>query len=235
MEKSLTAVAQNLLGIGLYTPTEAGRLIDVSPLRLVRWLRGHDKDGEWYEPLWRSEVDIGDDRVYLSFRDLMEARIAALFIIKYRLSAQKVRRAIQLAREIVGDHPLSTTWLKTDGRTVFLRMATEGDGEPRVLDLFKSQHAFSAIIEQSLRDVEFDGAHPRLWWPRGRKQGIVVDPERAFGRPIEEETSVPAEILAKAAKSEGSLKAAAQTWQVPVRAIRRAVEFQQQMERKPAA
>jgi hypothetical protein len=36
----------NLVGIGLYTPAEAGRLIQVRPAKLARWLRGHSIKGK---------------------------------------------------------------------------------------------------------------------------------------------------------------------------------------------
>ena len=223
-----------LTGIGLYTPAEAGRLIGVAPARLVRWLRGHESKGTWYAPLWSPEVHLDDDKTYLSFRDLLEARVAARFI-EHGLSPQKVRRAIDLARDVVGERPLSTTWLKTDGRSVFLQVVKEDGAEPQLLDLFKRQYAFNAVVEQSLRDIEFDGPRPRLWWPKGRTAGVLIDPLRAFGQPIERDTSIPAEVLANAAAAEGSLQAAARAWAVPVQAVRRAVMFQQKMEQKQAA
>lgn len=223
-----------LVGIGLYTPAEAGRLIDVSPAKLVRWLRGHDVKGTWYDPLWKPEVELDDEKTYLSFRDLLEARVAAR-LIEHGLSPQKVRRAIALASEVVGERPLSTTWLRTDGRSVFLEVVKEGGGEPELLDLFKRQYTFNAVVEQSLCDVEFDGPRPRIWWPRGRSAGVLIDPLRAFGQPIERETSIPAEVLANAAVAEGSAQAAARAWTVPVPAVRRAVTFQRKMEQKKAA
>ncbi len=230
----MKADTHTLVGIGLYTPAEAGRLIGVSPAKLVRWLGGHELKGKWYDPLWAPEVDLGDEKTYLSFRDLLEARVAACFIER-GLSPQKVRRAIALAREVVGERPLSTTWLKTDGRSVFLRVVQEDGGEPQLLDLFKRQYAFNAVVEQSLRDIEFDGPLPRVWWPKGRSAGVLIDPLRAFGQPIERETSIPAEALANAATAEGSPQAAARAWAVPVQAVRRAVVFQQKMEQKKAA
>jgi hypothetical protein len=223
-----------LIGIGLYTPAEAGRLIDVSPAKLVRWLRGHASRGKRYDPLWEPEVDLDDEKTYLSFRDLLEARVAARFIDR-GLSPQKVRRAIQLASEVVGERPLSTTWLKTDGRSVFLKAIKEDGGEPELLDLFKRQYAFNAVVEQSLRDIEFDGPMPRIWWPRGRAQGVLIDPLRSFGQPIERETWIPAAALTNAATAEGSPEAAARAWGVPVQAVRRAMLFQYQMEQKKAA
>lgn len=234
MESPLADTVLNLVGIGLYTPAEAGRLIAVNPVKLTRWLRGHKIGSQYYEPLWTPEVDIGDERVYLSFRDMMEARVASA-LIERGISSQKVRRAISLAREMVGERPLSTTWLRTDGRSVFLQIAHEDGEEPSLIDLLKSQYAFRAIVEVSLRDVEFDGAVPSMWWPRGKRAGIVIDPARAFGRPIEEETSVPIEVLVSAVQAEGSVDAAARAWQVPPRAIRRAITFQEDVTHRRAA
>ena len=205
----------------------------MSAPRLTRWLRGHKVNGQRHEALWTPELDLGDEKVYLSFRDLMEARVAARFVER-GLSAQKVRRAINLAREVVGDRPLSTTWLKTDGRAVFLQAATETGSEPKVINLFTRQFAFNAIIERTLRDVEFDGPRPVRWWPFGARLGVVIDPRRSFGQPIEQDTSVPAAALAGAAAAEGSPEAAARAWQVPVRAVRRALRFQKRLEQKAA-
>ena len=225
----------SLIGIGVYTPAEASRLIGVGPGRLVRWLRGHEAGGRHYPPLWRPQIDLGDGHVYLAFRDLMEARVADLLIAQ-NLSAQKVRRAIEIARDIIGEErPLSTARFRTDGRSVFLQMHAE-DGTDRVIDLLRGQYAFRDIIEPSLKTIDFDEAGlPFRWWPLGRAARIVVDPQRAFGRPIEAESGVPAGVLAAAATAEGSAEAAARVWNVPAAAIRRAVAFQSGLDQRKAA
>src|SRR5262245_48824262 len=121
-----------LLGVGLYTPAEAGRLLHVSAPKITRWLRGHQIGQRDYKALWRPQVDLGDGRVILGFRDLMEVRIAAKFI-SFGMSAQRVRSAIQEARTIIGDErPLSTNRFRTDGREIFLRvLETDEKGEQR--------------------------------------------------------------------------------------------------------
>ena len=224
---------QSLVGIGLYTPSEAARLIDVPAPKLIRWLKGHDAGGQHYEALWDPEIDLGDDKIYLSFRDLLEARVASAFINK-GLSPQKVRLAITIARDVVGERPLSTSWLKTDGRAVFLKVVRETGCEPDLMNLFSRQYAFDAVVDQSLRDVEFKGPVPNVWWPLGRRSGILLDPQRSFGQPIERETSIPAEALANAVRAEGSVKAAARAWDASIPAVRRAVRFQQTVFKKAA-
>ncbi|WP_298967353.1 hypothetical protein [uncultured Methylobacterium sp.] len=220
---------ETLTGIGLYTPAEAGRLLRIPPARITRWLRGHEAGGRRYERLWTPQADLGEDGLFLGFRDLQEVRVAAAFIAR-GLSPQRVRRAIDLARCVLRDeHPLSTARFRTDGRSVFLQVAEE-DGETRLLDLLRGQFAFREIVERSLSNLDYDeDGIPQRWWPLGRGKAIVLDPARSFGQPIEAETAVPVDVLAAAAEAEGSPEAAARAWDVPVRAVKRALAFRQAM------
>lgn len=110
---------ERLIGVGLYTPAEAGRLLDISAGRIASWLRGHHIDDREYDRLWTPQIDLEDGRICLDFRDLMEVRIADKFI-SYGVSPQRVRAAIKLARQIIGeDRALSTDRFRTDGRSIF--------------------------------------------------------------------------------------------------------------------
>jgi uncharacterized protein (DUF433 family) len=216
-----------LFGVGLYTPVEAARLTGVPAGKLSRWLRGHYAKGRHYDRLWTSQVDIGDDRVYLGFRDLMEARTVAAFL-KSGLSPQFIRRAIAMARELIDDsHPLSTLRFKTDGRTIFLEVAKEEGAEGAMLiDIVKRQYAFRQIIERSLKDVDFEGISPIRWFPANRQTGIVIDPARSFGQPIDDKSGVATAVLATAAEAEGGIKEAASAWAVDPVTIKRAIAFE---------
>lgn len=224
----------SLVGVGLYTPAEAARLIGVRSGKIVRWLRGHTVGETHYDRLWTPQIDLNDDEVYLGFRDLMEVRVADAFI-RRNLSAQKVRRAIELARELIGEErPLSTKRFRTDGRTVFLQVLDE-DGSDKLIDLFKSQFAFREIIEPSLKNIEFEDGIPVRWWPLGKAGRIVLDPERSFGAPIEAETGVPASVLVNAVTAEGSVESAARVWDVSPSVVRHALNFQRQLNQTRAA
>lgn len=219
----------DLIGVGLYTPAEAGRLLGVPASKISRWLRGHAVGNKHYPPLWQSQVDLGDGRVFLGFRDLMEVRVADAFI-RQGVSAIRVRAAIELAREATGgDHPLSTDKFRTDGREIFLRIVETGaDGEERehLLNLFRRQYEFKGIIDPILKTVDFgDDGNPLVWWPAGRRSNVVVDPARAFGQPIDAISSVPTVVLAAAAQLEG-IEGAASAFDVSEGSIRRAVEFE---------
>ncbi len=183
----------DLYGIGLYSPSEAGRLLHITGSKIARWLRGHDANGKHYEPLWRPQVVV-DGTIYLGFRDLMEVRVADAFI-RNGVPSVRVRAAIELAKqEIASSHPLSTNRFLTSGREVFLHVIeTDEDGNERerLLNLFRRQFEFKGILDPVLKALDFgEDGHPSRWWPSGRRANIVVDPERAFGAPIEGDSSI---------------------------------------------
>ena len=56
------------------------------------------------------------------------------------------------------------------------------------------------VIEPSLKNLEFESDVATRWWPLGRAKGVVVDPKRQFGQPIDDATGVPTSVLAQAAQ-----------------------------------
>ncbi len=222
-----------LVGLGLYTPVEAAQLTRIPARKIIRWLAGHQIGGRLYKPLWTPQIRSNAGETYLGFLDLLEVRVAQL-LISNGLSAQSVRRAIEVARgELHLTHPLATHRFSIDGKKLILSVV-DPDGEETSLDLLSRQYVLRRLVERSLKDVDFEDSHPLRWWPRGRAAGIVVDPARSFGRAIEEATGVPVEILSRAVDAEGSIEGAARAWSVPLRAVRRAQAFCETEERQAA-
>jgi uncharacterized protein (DUF433 family) len=219
----------SLVGLGLYTPAEAARLIKVPVGKLCRWLEGHQIGDRKYDPLWPRRIDFHDGCTYLTFLDLVQARVVSAFIA-VGLSPQKVRFAIELGREIMrSDYPFASARFRTDGRTVVMQVLKEGEDD-RLIDLFRgSQYLMRNVVEPSLRGVDFHDDLAVRWWPVGKKDRIVVDPRRQFGQPIDAETGVPTSVLAAAAVAEGSIEAAARAYRVPPAAVRRSVRFEQKL------
>jgi uncharacterized protein (DUF433 family) len=217
----------SLVGLGLYTPAEAARLIKVPAPKLTRWLRGHGSGNRTYEPLWRGQVDLGDGAVYLGFLDLIQSRMAAAFIAA-GLSPQKVRRALGLAREIIDtDHPFATSRFKTDGRTLLLEALGHDSEDRPLVDLFRrGQYVMHKVIEPSLKGIDFDTDIASRWWPAGRSSDIVVDPKRQFGQPIIDSAGIPTAILSAAAEAEGSIEMAARMFRTSPAVVQRAIDFE---------
>jgi uncharacterized protein (DUF433 family) len=240
--KHLTA-ANGVLGRGVYGASEALRLINfrrqyksststISRQTVARWLRGYDyyRDGVKHhsEPLWEPDYKNEDDTIELSFRDLIEVRFVKTFR-DLGLSLPTIRECFTRAVEAVKDQrPFSTQKFRTDGKTIFLEI-THGVNEGELLDLRRRQGAFHRIVAPSLHDLEFDADIVARWYPLGKAQKIVIDPARAFGRPIVVSEGVPAEVLRDAVQAEGSEEKVARVYAVPLAAVREAVAFQQRL------
>lgn len=219
----------SLVGVGLYTPAEAAKLTGIASQKISRWLRGHNIGRKKYAPLWKSQIEIEDDGTFLGFLDLVQMRVAAAFI-EAGLSPQKVRKAIEYGRQIVqADYPFANARFRTDGKTVILHVLETGKDD-RLIDLFRGgQYLMQRVIEPSLKGLEFEDDFAVRWWPNGKAKGIVVDPTRQFGQPIDDATGVPTAVLARAAQAEGSPERAAKVFMVPINSVRRAVAFEQRL------
>jgi uncharacterized protein (DUF433 family) len=232
----------DVLGRGVYGAAEALRLINfrrqyeasrrtISRQTITRWLRGYDysRDGITHhsDPLWRPDYVNEDDTIELSFRDLIELRFVKAFR-DVGLSLPTIRECFMRAVEEVKDErPFSTQRFRTDGKTIFLEI-TDGIKEGELLDLKRRQAAFHRILAPSLHDLEFDADIVARWFPLGKsRKTIVIDPARAFGRPIA--AGVPVEILSEAVAVEGSPERVAKLYEVPVAAVRDAHSFQQRL------
>jgi uncharacterized protein (DUF433 family) len=218
----------SLVGIGLYSAPEAARLTNIANRKITRWLRGHAIGDRAYQPLWTSRVEAFEGALYLSFLDLVQLRVAAAFIGE-GLSPQKVRRAIMYGAQILAsNYPFANAQFRTDGKTVILQVLEAGD--EKLIDLFRhGQYLMQKVIEPSLKGLEFEDDIAARWWPLGRARGVVIDPKRQFGQPIDDATGVPTSILAQAAQTEGSAAQAAKLYKVPLGSVNRAITFEQKL------
>ncbi|MDD9842117.1 MAG: hypothetical protein OXU76_05610, partial [Alphaproteobacteria bacterium] len=154
----MTVKGNSLIGVGLYTTTEAGRLTGIHPTTIRRWLYGHTrtKNGQIIkdEPLWYSQIDIADEK-NLSFRDLMEVRALNEFKMA-GLSLQLLRKATIIAQKLLNDkYPFSSKKLKTDGEKLYIQLKkdSEIDEKIKTIEIFSKQQNFTRIIKQSLTDT----------------------------------------------------------------------------------
>jgi uncharacterized protein (DUF433 family) len=222
---------QEFLGLGFYSVADAARLLRMPARNIRRWLSGYSfkQDGEYHEmpPLWTPDLPRVDDRLELSFRDLIELRFVHGFVVA-GVGLLAIRNCLNYAREVVGsDRPFSTSRFRTDGRTIFLESA--GDDEEKLLDLKRHQFAFKRVVERSFKDLDIEHDEVARWRPYRGKATIVVDPERAFGQPIAAKVGVPTVALAESVEAEGSAERTAAVFELPVEVVRDAVKFEQEL------
>lgn len=234
----------SLVGIGLYTISDAAALLRIPKRNIRRWLAGyHFKAGDGavrvMPPLWQPQLPRDGHRVELGFRDLIELRFIAAFLDK-GIGILTIRHCIEHARELVSDdRPFSTRRFHTDGRTIFLSFIEEALKNPskvlagaseaecaRLIDLKTRQYVFRDTIQQTFRDLDLDADAVARWRPFRGKDTIVIDPRRAFGQAIAADFGVPTSALADAVSAEGSEKRVASLFSVPRQVVSDAVTFQ---------
>lgn len=221
----------SLLGIGLYTSSDASRYIGAPIASIRNWLSGReysDAQGErhYVPPLWKTDVYLDDcQKLHLSFRDLVETR----FVYAFRragLPLQRIRLLYQKAQEIIdSDRPFSSAQFHTDGKSIFLEDMASDKEIQAVLDLKNCQQVFKNFIEPTFKDLEYSNLMPIKWF-LDKKANIVLDPQRNFGQPILMEYNIPTSSIDMAYRGGMSEKEVADSYEIPIKAVRAAVNFE---------
>lgn len=209
------------IGIGLYSIPVASRLVGVHHAKVRRWI----------------DHDIGiitrtlpvEERT-LSFLELMELYFVKMFRDQ-NVSLQTIRKAARAAaKRFKTDYPFAVQRFDTDGKTVFATLIDKETDATVVEDLKASQYVFNKVMRPFFRKLEYrqSGMGDALrYWPLGQDKRIVLDPARQFGKPIDSETSVPTQALYAAYNANGGNLAEVADWfDVPTKAVERAVQFE---------
>jgi len=220
-------VNESLLGVGIYTVSEAALLTGVSSRAIRGWLWGYrGKSAKYQAPLWAPQIPIVDDVKALGFRDLIEIKFVDHFR-KRGMSLQYIRKVIDHATGLLSaSYPLSSVKFKGLGKEIFAEVL-EGTPEKKVVfDLYTGQILLSFMwdhLYDALEYSEFDEL--ARWYPLGKDRRVVVDPRRSFGRPITPE-GVPTEVLSAALKTEKTIANVVYWFKVDPKSVTDADEYE---------
>lgn len=191
-------ISRPSIGHGAYTLPDAAKILRLDLSSLRRWIVAYDSDvksggGKLAGPIafWGHGLDRG-----INFSSLIELyTVAQLRALGVSMSKIRVARE-ELADRFDIEHPFATEGLLTDGEKLLFELK-EPD-EESVLSLDRSgQTSFKNIIREFCRRIDFEASTELAsrYWPEGRESSVVVDPSRAFGRPIIAGTSIPTETI----------------------------------------
>ena len=221
--------------LGIYSVSDAARLTGVQPRQIRGWLQGYSqrKGKPVAGPVLRRQHALRDGELALGFLDLLEVAFLGLIVQAAERqgrppSWKAIRAAAETARRVLGtDHPFAVRRIHTDGRGILFE-AQQATGDPALYDLVADNFAIYDVLADSfIASVEYEDDDPKQWTPDARFPRIVVDPRRAFGRPIEDSSGAPAEALFDAWRAEkGNAAKVAAFFRTDVAGVEQAVRFQ---------
>lgn len=205
------------LGGGLYSRVEAARLLRTPRQTLARWVEGYVREvrgvGKAYAPL----IERGEAPT-LSFGDLVEL----MYVRGFRragVSLQELRDAgTKFRREWGTSFPLASKRFATDGRHLLL-----DEGEVWRHALTGQQSAF---FEEMGRQLVHVGDLASEWRPLGRERSVLLNPDRSFGKPIDDASGTHTHVLSLALAAEKDPSAVAWWYGTTTEAVRDAAEFE---------
>ena len=179
-----THVSESLLAEPMYAAAEAGRLVRISGVRVGRWLRGYSYE---YRDARRRQRPVihptsGAETNFASFLDLVDLLFVRKFL-DHRISHQKLRKALDEARHMLGTNHFARQSFFTDGTNIWVQVKEEGAA---ILELLSGgQWVIPQVILELAHQIEFDppSGLARRWYPLGPAGHIVLDPFVSFGRP----------------------------------------------------
>ncbi len=227
-------MTSSLLGIGLYTIPQAARLLRLHPARLRRWAEGYpfvsNGTRRASEPLIRRDLREMEGEPVLTFKDLLELHMIGLFRSE-GVSMQTIRAAADSAAKLYDtNHPFVIQRFETDGKNILATLQEKGVAGVRasalLQDLIRSQMVMDSIARPFFRQIEYRDFEPLRWFPNGKEGAIVLDPRRAFGKPIDVKSGVPTEVLYAMARGGEKTEKVAEWYNVEIETVREAVRYE---------
>jgi uncharacterized protein (DUF433 family)/DNA-binding transcriptional MerR regulator len=223
-----------LLGKGLYSISEAARILQMRTETVRRWVTGYHfgrKDQKRFsQPLIQLTVVDGINDVFLTFQNLIELLFIRLFH-KEGVSLYTIRAAaLEARRDFDSNHPFAVKQFDTDGKGIFATLeyrGVEGITKSKVLkDLKLSQMVIDEIARPYFRNLEYSDLGVVRYYPLGADKGIVLDPKRSFGKPIDEASGVSTYVLYQMARTGEATPDIAAWYGVSEEAVSNAIEYE---------
>src|SRR5215212_1252511 len=188
----------DLLTRPLYSFAEADRLAGVSPRTSSRWVKGYkylNERGERVAQPSMTTRPTAEPEQGVSFLDLVSIK-AIDGLRKMNFSTRAIRQVVQYCQDELGmAYPLATQQFKTDRRKIYMNA---GDG--RLLEVLGGQQgaqAWDRILDPFLKDLDYHNEFARRWYPLGKDEPVVVDPDYGFGLPVVVGSGVRTESIAE--------------------------------------
>jgi len=214
---------KNELGYGIYTMPDISRILRIHRRKVNRFVAEY-----WDERLgkklfsdsysWTADGRTRAVNFYVliefyTFFKLQELGVKPKTILGARNS---------IAKELGINYPFASAKLLTDGKRIWYEFKND------VINADGSQQTnFVTIIEEFAKKIDFT-KHTKLaerFWPAGKNNSIVVDPNHQFGQPTIKGTNINAEVILSMYKSGEPLDAIGILYDLSQKEITDAISF----------
>ena len=220
------------IGHGIYTYKEASHLTGISNNTLRRWIEGYSvkKSQSKIPPVFSGDYNKIDSTQILSFLDIIEVLFIKSFH-GYGIGLQTIRIAIRQASKLLDSrHPFAMRKFYTDGHTILAKIV-QNTNSVDLLDLIKKQYQLVDIVLPTLYEcIDFNNYDiAEKWWPLGKDFGIVVDPERNFGKPIIDDINIGTQLIMDLYSSGHSKEDIVDWYDIDLKYVNMALQFEKRL------
>nr|MCU0703330.1 DUF433 domain-containing protein [Fimbriiglobus sp.] len=177
----------DIFGKGVYSFSDAAKLVRLKPGRVREWFRGKT-------PVFHSSHDPLGTTFAISFFDLVEVFVAG-HLREHGVSLTTVRKVHdRLRSDFRTPHPFARKELLTDGQEVFVR-GIDKHGEEEIYEALTKQKAFPKLILPFLKQIDY-GQVSELADRWNISDGVAIDPRLSFGQPVLTQFGIPTYLIA---------------------------------------
>lgn len=215
------------LGDGIYTLSDASRLLEIPSSKLRSWVSGYLRDDNRHYPAggFKSRGE-GRGKTF-DFVTLIEVFVVA-WLRELGVSMKTVRAArAELSQRFNTSSPFALEGILCDGKQVMKSLPKDC-----ILELGRGGLlSFKSIIEPFCKRLDFDAVThlAEKFYPDGRESSVVVDPRRSFGRPVIDNTNITTEMVACFIRSGDRIEEIAINYDLEPDQVKKAWEFEQRI------
>lgn len=204
------------LGIGLYSVVEASRLLGTPRRTLSRWIEGYVQELRGGTKHYAPVIDRDQDSA-LTFGDLVEL----MYVRGFRSEGVDLKFIREVAskfrQEWQTQYPFATERFAANGKELLI-----GEGREWKHALTGQHNLF---FEEIGKLLVHKGDLTTEWRPLGKTHEVILNPERAFGKPIDALSGAHTYVLAQAA-SEKNFEEVAWWYGTTKAAVEDSVKFE---------
>ena len=211
------------LGIGIYTPSEISKILQIPNYKVSRWI----------DKYWDGELGKEFDKQYswktnnskaVSFHTLVEFYI----MIQFSEHGVKTRQVLEAHKELTKRYNTAFPFalkdvldgINTDGKKIYLTI----NGDTITLDGTKQLNL--DFIKIFFKKLEFDSDNlASRYWPLGKNNTILIDPKRKFGSPVLNNKNIYPETIYHQYKAGDSKEYIAYLFELELKQIDDAIKY----------